>query len=101
MATFNTTLYTAQDEDRLNTARLPAPNQAGGASAYGDGALCARGHRGRKAPSDTIKLCVLPAGAIPGPRTFVRGLRSPAGDGADVWTSVMQSNPDALADGIS
>lgn len=100
MAIFNTTLYAAQDRDRLNPARLPAPNQAGG------GVQCAvvpYALDGDEAANDTINLCTLPAGAIPIPGlSFVDAEIPASGDGAALTADVgYASNPDALADGIA
>jgi hypothetical protein len=100
MATFNTTLYVAQDEDRVNPARLPAPNQAGGAVQL---AVVPYALAGTEAAADKINLCVLPAGAIPIPGlSFVDCQETATGVGAALTVDIgYASNPDALADGIA
>jgi hypothetical protein len=101
MATINTTLYVAQDEDRVNPARLPAPNQAGGGVQM---AVVPYVLAGTEATNDTINLCVLPAGAIPIPGlSFVDCSAATAtGEGAAFVLDIgYASNPDALADGIA
>jgi hypothetical protein len=100
MATFNTTLYVAQDEDRVNPARLPAPNQAGGAVQL---AVVPYALVGTEAAADKINLCVLPAGAIPIPGlSFVDCQATTSGEGAAFTVDIgYASNPDALADGIA
>src|SRR5205085_1442778 len=96
MTIYQTTLHAAQDADRLNPARLPAPNQAGGAVQL---AVVPYALDGDEAADDKIQLCVLPAGAIPIPGlSFV--------DAEDPGTTLTAdigyaSDPDALADGIT
>lgn len=64
MATFPTDLYDAQASDRLNTSRLPAPNQAGGGIQM---AVVPYVMDGSEVQGDVIDLVTLPAGAIPVP----------------------------------
>ena len=100
MATFNTALYAAQDEDRVNPARLPRPNQAGGGVQM---AVVPYALVGTEAAADKINLCVLPAGAIPIPGlSFVDCAVPASGEGAALTLDIgYASNPDALADGIA
>jgi hypothetical protein len=64
MAEFSSTLFAAQDPDRTNPVRLPAPNQAGGQIHE---MVVPVTFTGTEAVNDTINLAILPAGAIPVP----------------------------------
>lgn len=106
MATFNTTLYAAQDEDRANTSVLPNPNQAGGGvhMAVVPYALTPEdeGEEGAaEAANDKINLCVLPAGAIPIPGLSFVECEVPVLEAGALTVHVgYASNADALAQGI-
>jgi hypothetical protein len=96
MATFNTTLYNVQKLDRANPARLPAANQASGAAHV---AVVPYELPGGVAATNTINLCVLPAGAIPIPGlSFVDAEDAGGTLTVDVGYA---SIPDALAAGIT
>lgn len=65
MATFTTAIYDAQASDRANPSRLAAPNLASGTVEF---AVVPYTLAATEAAADIIKLCVLPAGAIPVPQ---------------------------------
>ncbi len=100
---YNSNLYASQDADRANPARLAGANQASGAvhMAVVPYALKADpGNPGEalEATGDYIRLCVLPAGAIPIPGlSFVEA----ADPGTTLTVDVGYGDKlDALADGI-
>jgi hypothetical protein len=96
MATFESALYALQKPDRVNTVRLPNPNQAGGGvqMAVVPYALVAT-----EAANDIINLCILPAGAILLPGLSFVDCEDP---GTTLTADIgYASNPDALADGIT
>lgn len=64
MPTFESALYAAQKADRVNTVRLPAPNQASGQIQH---MVVPVVFDGTEAAADTINLAILPVGAIPLP----------------------------------
>lgn len=97
MATFTSDLYDLQASDRVNTSRLPAPNQAGGGVQIATVTYALAGTESSSTP-DTIKLCVLPVGAIPVPGLSWVDCEDP---GTTLVLDVgYPSNPDALADGM-
>jgi hypothetical protein len=66
MATFNSALFSAQDETRVATGRLAEPNLASGTVEFAIVPYTLAGTEDEATP-DIIKLCLLPAGAIPIP----------------------------------
>jgi hypothetical protein len=96
MAIFNSALYALQKTDRLNTSRLPAPNQAGGAVQL---AVVPYTTAGTEAAGDTINLCTLPAGAIPIPGLSFLEQEDPSADAVTIDVG-FASDADALADGM-
>lgn len=97
MATFSSALYALQKSDRVNTSRLPAPNQAGGGVQLATVPYAVAGTEDEATP-DKINLCILPAGAIPLPGLSWVDCEDP---GTALTLDIgYASNPDALADGL-
>ena len=91
MAEFETALYASQDPARVNITRLAPPNVAGGDVEF---AVVPYVLDGGEVGSDTIKLALLPAGAIPVPQLTSVACSNPGtalalevgnADNADAW----------------
>jgi len=97
MATFETSIYAAQNPDRVNPVRLPAPNLASGEVHMAVVPYVAATED--ESTNDVIKLCILPVGAIPIPGLSFVDCEAMASTQYVVDIGYA-SNPDAIADGI-
>jgi hypothetical protein len=95
MATFDTSVYTAQKSDRTNTSRNAAPNLVSNDIQFATVSITTTtGY----ATNDIIRLCVLPAGSIPVPQlSFVTTDIAVDSLTIDVGTA---ANTDGWADGV-
>lgn len=96
MATFNSALYSAQDEDRIASGRLASSNIASGSVEF---ACIPYTLAGTEAANDIINLMLLPPDAIPVP-LLSRVFSADPGTALtlDVGTA---DNDDGFADGIA
>lgn len=99
MATFNTAIYNAQNEARANPSRLSEANIASGEVEFAIVPYALAGTE-EESTSDTIRLCLLPGGAIPIPELSKVVCAGDPGSAlvVDIGTA---ENPDGWADGIT
>lgn len=96
MATFTTTNYDAQAENRANPSRLASANVASGEVEF---AVVEYTLAGTEATGDVINVCLLPAGAIPLPHLSGVLVKTDPGTALTIDLGTAD-NLDGLADGI-
>lgn len=97
MAIHTTSLFNSQDPARANTSRLADANIASGDVEF---AVIPYTLKGTEAATDTIKLCVLPAGCIPVPQ--LSSVTCSADPGTTLTLDIgTVADPDGWADGIT